>query len=862
MTDQATLEAVPLDESSYRLPKTVVPERYELTLAPDLGAFTYTGEERVAIQVREPVQEIVLNALDLDIREAYLANNAGVRLDGAVTLEPENERARIALAGRAEPGAWTLHLSFSGILNDKLHGFYRSTYRDENGNEHVIATTQMEATDARRAFPCWDEPEFKAVFAVTLVVDEDLMAISNAREISSTPVGDGKKAVRFADTMKMSTYLVAFIVGRLEATEPVDVDGTPLQIIFVPGKRNLAAFALEVGAFSLKFFAGYYGIPYPGDKLDMIALPDFASGAMENLGAITYRETALLVDTNTASHADLERVADVIAHELAHMWFGDLVTMKWWNGIWLNEAFATFMEMLAVDAFKPEWQRWASFSLGRGAAMLTDALRSTRPIEYTVRRPEECESMFDILTYEKGAAVLRMLEQYLGGEEFQRGIRLYLKSHEYANAETTDLWDAIEEATGEPTRRIMDSWIFQGGFPLVTVAPAADGKGLALSQRRFRYLASDDDAQARWQVPVMLRAGTENGVETRKLLLDQAETTVDLGAKVDWVVANERGNGFYRVRYAPELLRTLTGTLQDNLDAVERFNLVNDTWASVVAGLTPPAEFLDLARRFQDETDRNVWVAIIGALEYVNRMLPAASRPALQAYVRELIGPAVQRLGWEPQAGESELTGQLRGTLIGALGTLGEDPAVQQRACELHAAYVEDRGAVDRNVAPAVIGIVAHTGGQAEYDLFVERYKSAATPQEEQRYLFNLGNFRERGLLWRTLDMTLTPEVRTQNAPFLIGSLMTNPDGGDLAWGFVKSHWEEIVERFPDNTHVRMLAGITALSTPELASDVEQFFQTHTVKQGQKTLDQHLERLQVNVRFREREMSNLTGYFS
>jgi len=860
--DQATLAAEPLDESSYRLPKTVVPERYELTLAPDLAAFTFTGEERVAVQIHEPVREILLNSIDLDVTSAALVNASGARLAGAVTLDAENERARIALSNTAEPGPWTLELSFTGELNDKLHGFYRSTYRDDAGTEHVIATTQMEATDARRAFPCWDEPEFKAVYAVTLVVDEDLMAISNAREISSTPAGPGKKAVAFADTMKMSTYLVAFIVGRLEATEPIDVDGTPLRIIYVPGKRKLADFALESGAFAVKFFASYYGIPYPGDKLDMIALPDFAAGAMENLGAITYRETALLVDTETASHADLERVADVIAHELAHMWFGDLVTMKWWNGIWLNEAFATFMEMLAVDAFRPGWKRWASFGLGRGAAMLTDGLRSTRPIEFTVRRPEECQGMFDILTYEKGAAVLRMLEQYLGGEQFRAGIKRYLRTHEYGNAETTDLWDAIEEATGEPTRKIMDSWIFQGGFPLVSVAPTSDGKGIRLEQRCFRYLASDDDAQARWQIPMMLRVKTAAGIENRRVLLSEGETTVELGSNVEWVIANEQGNGFYRVRYAPELLRTLTGALQESLSPVERFNLVNDTWASVVAGLSPATEFLDLVPLFKDETDRNVWVAVIGGLEYVNRMLPEASRPALQAFVRELIGPAVARLGWAAKDGEPELTGQLRGTLVSALGTFGEDAAIQAKARELHAAYLDDRAAVDRNVAPAVIGIVSHTGDAATYDLFVERYKAAATPQEEQRYLFNLAGFRDRDLLARTLQMTVSPDVRTQNAPFLIGSLMTSLEGGDLAWTFVKEHWDDLNERFPDNTHVRMLAGITSLSTPELARDVERFFETHTVKQGQKTLDQHLERLRVNVLFRERETSNLVAYFA
>ncbi|MGE3271452.1 MAG: M1 family metallopeptidase [Chloroflexota bacterium] len=861
MSDPATVHASLPDERTYRLPKTVLPERYELTLTPDIVAFTYTGEERVSLQISEPVSEILLNAVDLELFDVTLSNAAGETLTGTVAMIAEEERASIRLNGTAAPGAWTLDLKFSGILNDRLHGFYRSTYTDPNGQQQVIATTQMEAVDARRAFPCWDEPEMKAVFSVTLVVDEGLMAVSNGQQLSETPTGNGKIAVKFADTIKMSTYLVCFVVGKLEATDPVDVDGTPLRIIFVPGKRHMADFALEVGAFTLRFFADYYGIPYPGDKLDMIALPDFAAGAMENLGAITYRETALLADTSIASHADLERVADVIAHEIAHMWFGDLVTMKWWNGIWLNEAFATFMEMLAVDAFRPAWQRWNTFSIGRSSAMTTDGLQNTRPIEFTVRRPEECESMFDILTYEKGAAVLRMLEQYLGAKEFQKGIALYLKSHEYANAETTDLWDAIEEATGEPSRKIMDSWIFQGGHPVVSVEKTANGNGVQLSQQRFRYLSTADDAAARWQVPVMMRVKTADGIETRKVLVEEGSTTVDFGAPVDWVVANERGSGFFRARYSPDLLTSLTASVQDTLSAVERFNLVSDTWASVVAGLTPVSDFLALARLFGTETDRNVWVALLSGLEFIHRMLPAADRPKLQSLVRELVSPSVERLGWTRKDGEADLTAQLRGTLIAALGTTGEDAATQQRARELHAAYVKDRSAVDRDVVPAVIAINAHTGDAATYDLFWSRYKSAATPQEETRYLFALGSFPDRALLQKTLDASITSEVRTQNAPFLIGSLMTNLEGGDLAWKFVKEHWDEMVARFPDNTHVRMLAGITALSTPALASEIEEFFSVPRVRQGQKTLDQHIERLRINLAFRQREGDKLASYF-
>ena len=410
MTDQPAIgERVDDDESRYRLPRTVVPHRYDLVLEPDLDAVTFAGSETVTLEVVEPVDEIVLNAADLDVGPGRLEGPGGTLEISTIRLDPESERAHLLLSGTAEPGEWTLHLEFRGRLSDQLQGFYRSTYTDDAGVTNTIATTQFESTDARRAFPSWDEPDLKAVFGVTLVVDDGLLAISNGPEIGREPAGEGVIRVRFADTMEMSTYLVAFVVGPLEATEPVDVDGVPLRIVYRPGKAGLTAFAAEVGAFSLRFFADYYAIPYPDAKVDMVGLPDFAQGAMENLGCVTYRESLLLVDPDHATQPELATVADVIAHELAHMWFGDLVTMRWWNGIWLNEAFATLMELLAVDAYRPDWERWSQFLRSRAIAFEVDALASTRSIEYPVRSPDDASGMFDILTYTKGAAVLRML---------------------------------------------------------------------------------------------------------------------------------------------------------------------------------------------------------------------------------------------------------------------------------------------------------------------------------------------------------------------------------------------------------------------------------------------------------------------
>jgi len=853
-----TAVLVERDTPDYRLPATVSPEHYEIRLTPDLEKFTFQGEQKVVIAVHEPVREIVLNAVELKIDHACLKDDSGTKIEAEVSLDEANERATFKFPQPVAAGRWKLHIDFTGTLNDKLHGFYRSTYKDSSGVQKVLATTQFESTDARRAFPCWDEPDLKATFKVILVVDKALTAISNAGVESEKPLaGTNKKEVIFKPTIKMSTYLVAFIIGEFEGTEPVTVDGKPIRVWSIPGKRELGTFALDSAASFLSFFAKYYGIPYPGDKLDLIAIPDFASGAMENLGAVTFRETALLVDESSASHAELERVADVVAHELAHMWFGDLVTMKWWNGLWLNEAFATFMEMLAVDAWKPLWKRWESFGVSRAAAFGTDGLKSTRAIEFPVRLPEEAGAMFDILTYEKGASVLRMLEQYLGGEEFRKGISLYLNKHEYANAETTDLWDALEESSKQPVRQMMDSWIFQEGHPIVTVEPNADGTGVQLSQERFYYLPDENRQQQIFHIPIMLRAKTERGSVTRKLILSQQTTKVDLGGKLDWIVVNDGGHGFYRVRYAPELLKKLTANPFENLAPIERFNLVSDTWSSVVSGSFPLAAYLQMAAMLKDETDKNVWSLIIASMAYLNRLIEPGTRPKLEEFVRKLLSRCKERLGWAPENKEDELTKQLRGMVLSSMGTLGNDTGTQKQAVELYRKYKADNKACDPNVVPALVAILAYTGGPDVYKEFLEEFKTAKTPQEEQRYLYALAAFRQEDLLKQTLERTLNGEVRTQNAPYLVQSVLNNVRGRQLAWDFLKGNWDTMIKLFPENSIPRMCEGVTSLVSPKLEEEVKQFFATHKVKLAGKTIDQHLEKLRVAVLFKQREADKL-----
>jgi puromycin-sensitive aminopeptidase len=825
---------------NYRLPRTVVPVRYDLTVRPDLAAGRFDGEVTIELSISEPVRRVVLNAHALEVEPVRLRQGD---TDHSVSLvaEPEAERVTVRVDGELAPGAATLTLRFSGELSRGLVGFYRSTFVDDDGNERALAATQFEAPHARRAFPCFDEPDFKAVFAVTLVVAEGETALSNGPEVSREPTGDGRVAVRFADTIPMSTYLVAYVVGPLECSEAVEVDGIPVRVCHVPGRGRLVHFARDVAAFALRYFTDYYGIPYPGAKLDLVALPDFAFGAMENLGCVTFRESLLLVDEEKVTQVEAANVALTIVHEVAHMWFGDLVTMKWWNGIWLNEAFATFMEHAGVDAYRPEWRTWDDFAMSRSGAMDIDALSNTRPVEYEVRTPEDADGMFDVLTYQKGGSVVRMLEQWLGTEAFRDGVRHYLARYGFANTETTDLWDALEEATGRPARRIMDTWIFQPGLPEVTVE-RVDG-GVRLTQRRFTYEGTD--SAARWAIPVLVRAHTAAGETTTAALLEERSTTVEAPQDAT-VVVDAGGEGFFRVRYpAPwrdELIdRAVLGPR-------ERFALLDDAWATTLAGDATAAGFLELAERFRGEDDLVVWRLLTSRLRDAGRLLDGDAHARYRERVRALVRPAFDRLGWEARPDEEPRARQLRGVLLDALGTVAGDGEAARRAPALL-----DDPHTDPDAAAAAVAVVAHHGDPDRFEEFLRRFRDAPTPQEQLRYLFALAQFPDETLVLRAVELALGDEVRAQNAPFLLQRALRHRAHGRRAWETVRDRWERVESKIARTLLPRMLEGITWLVDDESVEDVPAFLAAHPIPEGARVIAQHLERQRVHRRLVERD---------
>ncbi|MCP4959338.1 MAG: M1 family peptidase [Actinomycetia bacterium] len=842
--------------TSHRLPRNVLPTRYDIEIEPDITNSRFAGSITIRVDVAETTSSISLNAVDIDVVDVEVSHNSQPVSVTSIDRDESAELITIELASPIEGGSAEISMRFAGILNDKLRGFYRSSYTDTAGVTRTLATTQFESTSARLAFPCFDDPDLKAVFGISLIVTDGLSAISCGPQSSEELLEDGRRRLRFVDTMPIPTYVVAFVVGELEMTEPVIVRGIPIRVVHVPGKGALTDFAIEAARFSVEWLEDYFAIPIPVDKLDLVAVPDFAFGAMENHGCLTFRENLLLTNPADSTTAELTRVADVVAHEIAHMWFGNLVTMSWWEGIWLKEAFATFMEMATVAAFNPEWNRWDQFACERSNAFTVDSLAATRPIEFPVHSPSDAEAMFDVLTYEKGAAVVRMLEQHLGEDAFRDGVRHYLSKFSLGNTQTTDLWDALEESTGAPVRSTMDSWILQGGYPVIDVA--ATDTGVKLEQSIFRFAGSND---ATWSVPLCLRAEVNGDVITKSVLLTDRSDSIDLGGRPRWVIANCGANGFYRVRYEAELAAELVREAQEIMTVAERVALVDDLVASVRAGHSEAIAIVALAEEFAHETDLSVWRSLAAGLELCDRLLHSIDdEPAMDRFTHRsgrILTPALDVLGTEPAPGEDPATSQLRGVLLRLAGSIGGDRRSIALARQIVDADVSSANSGhDPELVSAAIEVVASRADDDDFATFVERFRAATTPQTELRYLMSLARFPEPDHMKATMHMCAS-EVRSQNAPFLLGRCLAHPRHATLVWDFISARWDELTERFPDNSIPRMLAGIAHLSDPELADRATDFIEANPVPQGGAMIDQHLERMRINVAMHARAAAAL-----
>jgi puromycin-sensitive aminopeptidase len=844
-----------LADNPFRLPRHTVPVHYDIRLELDLETFTFSGVTGIDIDVTDKTDAIVLNVAEVVIKSATLSDGTPVH---EISYDDEMERATLSLGSDLEPGLYHLDMEHSGTINDQLRGLYRSVYRDANGDEHALATSQCQATDARRIFPCWDEPDFKATYQTTMVVAEGLEAYSNTAELEQIPLGDGRVEFRFDRTMKMSTYLLAFIAGPFEATEPRIVRGTPIRIIVPKGNLHLTDIAMENAVFCFEYLSDYYAIPYPADKLDHIAIPDFAAGAMENVGLITYRDAYLVIDPEKASQAELQRSLDVIGHEIAHQWFGNLVTMAWWEGAWLNEAFASFMELKATEAMRPEWKRWLAFAnLEVPWAMATDQLASTRPIEFEVTAPEEVDQMFDAITYGKGSAVLHMLDEFIGVENFRAGVGNYLRKHSYANTVTTDLWEGLDGASEYPVSEMMNTWVYQRGFPQIAVKLTDDG--IELAQRRYLVIPDETDTTI-WEIPIQLR-GSANGEDFEmKYLLDQDEAVVPIDGDLDWVVANAGGYGFYRTSYSRDLFEALLLHIEDLSDN-ERHALVSDTLGLVRNGQVPAINFLDLVGEFSEEREQAIWSVITGGLGLIeHHVLSEGAREGFQRFVTDLVGPALARLGWQARDADSDLEKKLRGDLIAAMGNLARDDEVIAR-CRGIVSDLLGGQTVDPEVATAALAVYARNGGAEEYETLWKVYQESTTPLDQVRYLRTVAAVTTDEQALSTLDKVVDGDVRTQDGFWVFARLLAG-DSGPTVWASARSRWDDVLAVMPGMTRTRVVEGLPALSQPEVAADVKAFFAEHPLPEASRVLEQKLELLDANVRLRERETEVVTSYFT
>src|SRR5437762_296784 len=646
-----------------KLPKQVRPTEYAIWVKPDLKMLAFAGRETVKLNVAEPTRVLILNALDLTITDAEIDGKTVPKT--AIKFDAKNELLTIATPEKLTPGTEALASRFAGKVHQFGRGlFYAKDQEQGTGAKKMLLGTQFEATDARRLFPCWDEPVFRARFQLTAFVPENWMAISNMPFVSEKKVAGGRE-VEFQPTPSMSSYLNVFCAGEFDAIES-EVDGVKLRITTTKGKAESGRYALEATAQILHYYNEYFGISYPLPKLDQLAIPGGFGGAMENWGGITYYETALLFDPANSSAATKQRVYEVIAHEVAHQWFGDLVTMAWWDNLWLNEGFASWMGTKCTARFNPQWEVWLENSLPRDPARRTgivkeqamegDARATTHPIQQKVETEAEANNAFDDITYKKGQSFLRMLESFLGEEAFRDGIRRYIEAHKYSNSTTADLWNALSEASGKPVADIAAGWTEQPGFPVVNVKREANNK-VALEQERFT-INFKDTAHATWKIPLTYLIDGQSALATL-LMSEKAVTLEDVPADRA-LKLNVEGAGNYRVAYDEASWKLLLATLP-GMNVPDQVNLLSDAWAFVQEGRKPLSFYTDLVDRLPASTALAVREQIINAFDSIDHLLVGtAEQETFRRYARGVLRPTLVALVLQPKARSEEHTSELQ----------------------------------------------------------------------------------------------------------------------------------------------------------------------------------------------------------
>jgi len=840
---------------NFRLPESVRPSRYDVELKLDPAAGTFQGASRVALDLDQATRSITLHSVGHTFGPmAVRVGNRKVAVE-SIERNPKSETVTLYLAEEVPAGRANLHLTWSGKINQGLRGLYKA--------DDKLVVTQFEAADARRAIPSFDEPSFKATWALTVEAPDGAVVRSNG-DVVESKVKAGVRRTRFKTTRKLPSYLVALGAGELIGSRVNKAGKVAVRTWTTPGKEHLTKFAQTVGRRAILQLESYFGRKYPFGKIDQIAVPNFEAGAMENAGMVTYRETALLQDPKSAPKSALKRVAEVIFHEDAHQWFGNLVTMKWWNDLWLNESFATWMSYKQMDAWKPGWRVWLDFNAGREEAFALDALDSTHPIYAKVKRADDAK--FDVITYEKGAATLRMIESFVGEKQFRSGIRQYMKRFAYKNATADDLWMAVQEASNQPVMEIANRWIKQSGFPLVEVGLGKKG-GVTLKQSRF-FSAPGKKGAGVWPVPLIVRYEDDAGVHEERMLFDKRRAELPLGkGKIKWLTANAGSTGFYRVAYDGELMRGLKENTRA-LAPAERIGLLSDTWALVRSGRASVRDWLSLAEGFAGEKDPEVLGEVSGRFMALDKLVSDGDRPAFEATVKRMFGGELARLGWEKPAGarrESDAVRQRRATLLAVVGKVIRDPALEGEAKSRVQRFLDgDQGALDPELRSTAIYLAARGGDAALFGAYQKRFERETDPVLKVRFLQALAAFEEPALATRAQEMVFAGKVPKQDVSSFVGALLANPTARGPFWQRMQREWPAFSKRLSDAPKIRqrVIQAFEQVPGQTGLDEVKALLKKDSPADAADTIAQSLERMALAVEFRERARPEVSAWLA
>lgn len=828
-----------------QLPRTVVPTRYTLSLRVVPSEEQLQGRVRIRVESERSVRRIWLHGKDLQVEAATVTPSDGQPIQAEWEQVTEDGVAALSLPQPLRAGTAAIEIRYHAPIREDLSGLYRVETAKK-----AYAFTQFESIAARSAFPCFDEPSFKAPFDVILEVKAEHEALANTPAVRKESLENGFKRIRYATTKPLPTYLLAWAIGPLDVVEgptlpPNDVrdEPIPLRGVAVEGKGEQLAYALEHTLPLLAELERYFGIAYPFRKLDVVAVPDFAAGAMENVGLVTFREWLLLLDSEQAGERQRRAFAYVMAHELAHQWFGNLVTMPWWNDLWLNEAFATWMGHRVVAQVHPEYGAWIGLLASVQRAMKEDSLRHARAVRQPIESNHDIRNAFDAITYEKGAGVLAMFERYLGEEEFRRGIREYLRAHRWDNATSQDLLNALAEAAEEPrVRSAFTTFLEQPGLPSVKTTLDCSGKTptVTLSQRRYLPVGSEASRDMHWQIPVCLRYQAQGKPQRQCTLLTQQQQTLPLKTAIcpHWVMPNADGAGYYRWFLPSDALSALMEKGYASLSARERLATADALHAALDSAALKASEVFPYLDRLATDTRRRVAVAPMDVLEFARDYLATeAWRDQVEAYARALYTPVLQRLGWEAQAEDDGETKLLRASVIGFLADVGRDASVRERAAKLGRELlgIGAEGELKRDAVPpdllgTVLAMAVQEGGEPVFDAVLEHFEQAEDADLRYRLLAALSSVRDPELSDRALQLVLSPKLRRNEVLVPLVRQMRDARTRARAWRWLKAHFDALSERVPRTRAGRLASLPSVFCSKERARDAQAFFEPKAQK--------------------------------